>query len=305
MATQRGRRQFAFSILASVSLVTATSLSGQGEAVTKDSTRVLLLEQRFGPDSAGRVLANLERRVVYRVEMIGPGTPVFQPLRRSGRAAFVVPIQTGPTHEPRRFEIFAMQAGPHELTLADLPVGATTMLRLYRDSTETRRVTERRERDAALGLYLAVGIHSGYRLDPTGGADPRGGSDLEGCVLIDAGDTFGTCVGAAWQSFPDATYDVTWLFIEQRARFLTGSIAGRRTAVGAVLRYSHGLSAGPRRLNPGLLGLGLYVRQHLAADGRRRGLSLFGGWLHTRLGEAPETERLDSDRLTVGVSWIP
>ncbi len=298
-------RASALSLCVSLLLVTPPLLAAQDQASPRDTGRVLLLEHRFGPDSAGQTVVTLERQVVYWVELTGPGTPVFQPIRGRPRPAFVVPIVEGAGHQPRRFEVYALQAGPHVLTLADLPPGTTTLLRLYRDVVETGRITAKRERQGALGLSIAGGLHSGYRLDPTGGADPHGGNDVEGCLLLEAGDRFGTCVGVEWQSFPDAAYAVTWLFIEQRARLLTGSIVGRRTDLGAALRYGQALSAGPRHLNPALLGLGLYVRQHLAPEGRRRGLSIVCAWQHGRLGNAPETERLDTDRLTAGITWIP
>lgn len=287
----------------SLLLVTASLVSAQDQA--RDSGRVLLLEHQFGPDSAGQTLVTLERRVVYWVELIGPGTPALQPIRSRPRPAFVVPLAEGAGDEPRRFQVFAMQAGPHVVTLADVPPGTRAMLRLYRDVVETRRISVKLDREAAVGLSIAGGLHSGYRLDPTGGADPRGGRDVEGCALLEAGDRFGTCAGVQWQSFPDAAYAVTWWFLEQRARLWAGSVAGRRTDVGAALRYGHAWPAGPRHLHPGLLSIGLYIRQHFAPQGRRRGWSVFGSWQHGRLGNAPETERLNTDRLTAGVVWIP
>src|ERR1700730_336514 len=98
--------------------VMGAPLAAQDEASVNDSTRVLLLEYRFGPDSAGNAVVALERGVVYRADLTGPGTPVFQPLRRSPRSAFVVPIEEGRTDEPRHFEVYAIQAGPHMVPLS-------------------------------------------------------------------------------------------------------------------------------------------------------------------------------------------
>jgi hypothetical protein len=205
----------------------------------------------------------------------------------------------------RRYEVHAFREGPHTVTLADLPSGGAASLRLYQDVGETQRIVERRERSLSVGVALAGGIHSGYRLDPTGGAEPRGGADYEGCLLLETGSRLSTCLGAARQSFPDA-FDVTWLFLEERARIGTAAlVAGRRTDFSIALRYSTAPNAGPRTLNPGVLGAGLYVTQYLTDAGARRGLRIVAGWQHGRLGNAPETERLNTDRVTAGVIWVP
>jgi hypothetical protein len=286
-------------------LASSSLLVAQEGAIGRDSARVLLLEHRFGPDSAGTIVVRLERRVAYWVEVTGPGTPEFEPIRRRPLAAFLVPIAEGQGDHPRRFELYAVQAGPHQVSLSDLPPGTSATLRLYRDVLETRRIAEKRDREFSVGLVVAVGFHSGYRLDPTGGANPAGGGDAEGCLVAETGNRFGTCIGVERQTFPDAGFTATWLFVEQRARLVSTSVVGRRTDLGAALRYSQALSAGPRHLNPGLLGFGLYLRQYLEPDGHRRGSSIFCAWQHGRLGNAPETERVDTDRLRVGFTWMP
>lgn len=286
-------------------LVTPSLLAAQAEATPRDSSRVLLLEYRFGPDSTASIIVSLERRVVYWAEVTGPGTPLFQPVRHRPRPAFVVPITEGLGDQPRGFEVYALQAGPHQVILSDLPPGTTATLKLYRNVVETQRIAEKLERQTAVGAMVAAGFHSGYRLDPTGGADPHGGTDIEGCILVETG-RLGSCIGMGRQSFPDAGFGVTWVFIETRGRLVSGHLLGsRRTDLVATLRFSQALGAGPRALDPALLGFGLGVTQHLATDGRRRGWSISGAWQHGRLGNAPETERLDTDRFTAAISWIP
>jgi hypothetical protein len=267
---------------------------------------VLVLEHQFGPDSAGNVVVNLEGSIVYWAEVSGPGTPVLQPVARNGQPAFVVPMGAGSNPQPQRFEVYARRTGPHRVSLSDLPPGGTATLRLYRDTGLTRRIAERRDRAFAVGLLLAGGVHNGYRLDPTGGADPRGGRDLEGGLLAESGNRLGTCLGVGRQSFPDAHFSVTWVFLEERVRIVSGRfLGGRRTDLGAALRYSQALDAGPRNLYPALLTFGLHVTQHLATEGRRRGSGVFVAWQHSRLGNALETEFLDTDRFTAGVIWMP
>lgn len=295
-----------WSVCVSLLLVTPSLLAAQEGLTARDSAGVLLLEHRFGPDSAASIVVSLERRVVYMAELTGPGTLVLQPVRRRPRPAFLVPIAEGVGDQPRRFEVYAVQAGPHLVSLSDLPEGTSATLRIYEDVLETRRIAEKRDREFAIGLLVAGGFHTGYRFDPTGGADPDGGSDLEGCIFLEAGNRFGTCVGGGRQSFPDAGFTATWLFIEERVRLVTGQfLGGRRTDLGAALRYSQALAVGPRHLSPGLLGVGVQVTQHFATEGRRRGLRVFFAWQHSRLGDAPETELLDTDRYSVGFIWMP
>ena len=248
----------------------------------------------------------LERKVVYWVELIGPGTPVFHPQRQRPRPAFLVPIAEGEVDAPRRFELYALQTGPHVVSLVDVAPGSVATLRLYQDVVETRRIAAKLDRQIAFGATIATGFHSGYRLDPTGGADPRGGTDFEGGLLLEAGGSLGTCLGVGRQTFPDAGFTATWVFMELQRRIAGGQLLGdRRTDLGAVLRFSRALKAGPRELDPALLGFGLFVNQHLASEGHRRGWRIHLDWQYSRLGEALETERLDTNRFTAGITWIP
>jgi hypothetical protein len=284
-------------------LVVPGLLAAQSEGM-RDSSRVLLLEHRFGSDSSNHVVVQLERGVVYRVEITGPGAPSLQPIKAGALAALLVPVGAATGDGPRQFQAYPYQAGPHAIRLSDVPSGSTAMLRLYRDAGFTRQSRERREHGLAFGVEVGAGIHSGYRLDPTGGANPRGGNDIEGCFLAQAGDLYGTCIGLGRQAFPDASYNVAWAFIEEQGRLVSVHlVGGRRTDLGATLRFSHALSAGPRSLSPSLLSIGLSVIQHLSTQGRR-GVSVFCGWQHGRLGFAPETEKLDTDRFAAGVSWV-
>jgi hypothetical protein len=286
-------------------LVTPTLLAAQHDSSAADSGRVLLLEHRFAPGDTADVVVTLERQVVYWVDLTGPGTPLIRPLRAHARPAFLIEMEESAGAAPRRFEVHALHAGPHRITLSDLPPGTETTLRLYRDTVETRRIALKRDRQVAFGVLAAAGLHSGYRLDPSGGADPRGGTDVEGCILVETGGRLGSCLGMGRQSFPSAGFGVTWVFLEMRSRLVSGHmLGGHRTDLGATLRYSQALGAGPRDLDPALLSIGLYVTQHLTSGGRRLGWSLVCAWQHGRLGDAPETERLDTNRFTAGLAWI-
>lgn len=285
-------------------LLVAPVLAGQTPPVS-DSARVLLLEHHFPADSPSQAVATLRQHVVYWAYVTGPGTPAFQP-EQTGRAALVLLVDSTSMAGVRRFEVHAFRDGPHVVTMTDLPGGTAATLRLYQDVVETQRITENRERVVTLGALLAGGFHSGYRLDPTGGADPRGGADYEACLLLETGSRLSTCLGATRQMLPDAGYNVTWLFIEERARVATAAlVGGRRTDFAVALRYSSAPTAGPRTLNPGMLGAGVYVIQHLSARGLRHGVRIVAGWQHGRLGNAPETEFLDTNRFTAGVIWVP
>jgi hypothetical protein len=136
--------------------------------------------------------------------------------------------------------------------------------------------------------------------------DPSGGSDFEACLLLEIGDRAGTCLGFAKQSFPDAGYTGGWFVVEERVRLLSRQFLGTRTTdFAAAFRYSKGASIGPRHLDPDMLGLGLLMTQHFSTTGRQRGWRTFLEWQHGRLGNAPETEFLDTDRFTLGLVWVP
>jgi hypothetical protein len=272
-----------------------------------DSTRIPMLEHSFTAGSSDSVLVILERRGVYSAEVIGaPATPTFQPVRRYLWPALVVPVSGVQVGQPPRFEVQPGATGPHVVRVSDLPPGATAILRLYRDDVEARSRAKSRDRDFAVGLLLGGGMHSGYRLDPTGGADPAGGRDVDLCILAQSGGRFGACLGMARQSFPDADFTVTWFFVEPRVRLVSGRLFGDlSTDLGAGLRLGQAPETGPRHISPSLLAVGFNVTQHLSPDGRRRGWSLYAAWLHGRLGNVPETERRDSDRVTAGLTWVP
>jgi hypothetical protein len=289
-----------------VLVATPSRSTAQVDAQARDSNRVLLLEHQFGPDSVEPVVVMLERKVVYWAEVTGADTLVVQPTRRRGRPAFLVPIASDSGPGFQRYEVYALQTGPHAITLSQRTPGTTATLRLYRDVAETRRIVQKLDRGVAFGFAFAAGVHTGYRLDPTGGANPRGGRDVEGCLMVETGDRFGTCFGFGRQSFPDAGYSATWLFFEERGRLVSHrTFGGRRADLGASLRFSHGLGVGPRTLTPGILGVGLYLTQRFALEEHRRGWQVSFSWQHGWLGFAPETELLEVDRFTAGVAWVP
>jgi len=272
-------------------------------SVRAQQPRQVVLEHQFRAGSEP-VTIDLRRNAVYKAELAGPGTPTFEPVDGS-RPVFVLPIGDT-TAYLRRFELHVFATGPHVVRIADLTPRDSAFLVLYADTLETARIARNRDRAAALGLSVAAGIHSGYRLDPTGGDDPRGGGDVEACLLLEAGDRFGTCVGYAKQAFPDAQYSASSVFLEERVRLISRQWLGSRTTdLSAMLRYSKGLSVGPRNLSPDMLGVGLLLTQRLSSDGLRRGWRAFLAWQHGRLGNAPETEFLDTDRLTFGLIWSP
>jgi hypothetical protein len=298
-------RTAAFLVCVSLLLTAPSFLAAQVQAFPPDTGRALLLEHRFGPDSAASIVVTLERRGIYWVEFTGPGLPVFQPVLRRPHPAVLLLISEDRSGESRRFELHVIHTGPHRVSLPDVPAGTSATLRLYEDVLVSRQISQKLKRQLVIGLRVAGGFHSGYRLDPNGGADPAGGSDLEGCLVAETGDRFDTCIGGGRQSFPDAGFGTAWLFIEQGARLVSAHVLGaHRIDVGATLRYSEALNAGPRHISPGLLGFGLQVTQHLTTDGGVRGLRIFCAWQHGRLRGAPETELLDSEHFTAGVLWI-
>jgi hypothetical protein len=291
-------------IAAALALALPPPLAAQPGQAVRDTARVLLLEHTFGPDGAGFVVT-LQQHVVYRAVVSGPGDLAIDPQRHGGRPAYLVPISEGATTEARIFEVYPLETGPHTIRLAGLPSAISATLRLYSDTALTRQIQARNARAAAFGLMLDGGVHSGYRLDPTGGASPSGGSDLEACLLVATGDRLTTCVGFGRQHFPSARFSLTWVFIEERAAVARAELMrGHPTELGLAVRFSAGLATGPRSLAPKLLSGGLYVAQRLVG-GMRQGWSVFAAWEHGRLGYTPETEHLDTDRLTAGLTWLP
>ena len=268
--------------------------------LTRESRRVLVMEARVGPDSSAPVEVVLERRVVYWVELSEPAMPAFR--RRDGSTvAFVSPMPGSSTS----FEVFPRHSGTHVLTLTGHASGGSITARIYRDAAETERIAARRDRSLAVGVQVGAGAHTGYRLDPTGGADPSGGHDFEACLLAESGLPLGACIGLARQAFPDHGYTVTWLFLEPRVRvFAREWWGGRRIEIGGSVRFSAAFEVGPREYEPVQAALGVYVSQRLSAGGRR-GLSIVGAFQFARLGGTVETEFLDSQRLTLGVAWLP
>lgn len=261
------------------------------------------VEHRFEGGAPDSLVVELRDRVVYWAEVIGPGTPSFRPVHRYHGLPLIVPHED---RESRRFEIHPGASDRYVVTLAGLSPGTFATLRLVLDEPATQRMAEQHERDLAVGLMIGAGRHSAYRIDPTGGFDPRGGSDFEACMMVRTGGPIDGCLGVGRQTFPDADYDVTWLFVEPRVRLVSAHLfGGSLTDLTAGFRVAQAPETGPRSLDPVQLALGVYVTQHLSGDGRRRDWSIYTAWHHGRLGNTPETEMLNVDRITAGLLWVP
>lgn len=267
--------------------------------------QVIILDQQFRSDTEEAVVV-LHRQVVYRAVLNGPGLLTVES-QRSHRAVFLVPVGDT-TAQPRRFELYALANEPHRVQITNLPPGGAASLQILRDSVETERIAEKLDRSASLGVLFAAGAHTGYRLDPTGGSDPRGGSDVDACMLLEVGDRLGTCLGLTREAFPDARYTANWLFLEERIRVGSRTwLRDHATDLAVTVRLSKGVSIGPRRLDPDLVGAGVQLVQSLSPSHRRRGWRIILGWAHSLLRDAPETETefLHVDRLTGGFMWVP
>jgi hypothetical protein len=287
-------------LAASALVVPLAALDAQA---LRDSGRVQLVELRLGPEDADTVA--LRRGIVYWAEVVGSGTPLLVPVEPRDRGALVVPLADG-ANGSRRFEVYAMADGRHVLRLSDVPAGTRTTVKLYQDVAATRRVAERHDREFAFGVLVGAGVHTGYRIDPRDSASPSGGGDLEGCLLLEVGDRFSACLGAGRQSFPAMGSTFGWFFMEARGVIArTRALGDRRLELGATLRYAQGPFVGTPEVYPGLLAVGVFVRQHLAPLERRRGLSVFGAWQHSRVISVPGIDGRNAERLTAGLTWVP
>ena len=288
------------SLGASLLVVTPGLLAAQATSPTDDSALVLVVEHRFA-GSSDQVLVSLERNVVYRLIVSGPGVPVFHAAHGGGQSAFVVPVGRDTSALVRRFEAYPYQTGEHAILLSDLPAGATTTLRLYRDVNETRR-TRPLEPVIAVGVQLGAGAHSGYRLDSAGVVSPKAGTDWEASILAVAGDRITLCVGFSEQSLPDAGFSVHWTFIQGSGRVVSAYLAGRhRTDLAVAVRYSGAKEVGPQQFSPHLTSFGLYLTQHLSEGSR--GWSGYASWLLSRLSQSGRAT-LTTNRVMAGVTWV-
>ncbi len=102
--------------------------------------QVLLLEHTFRADSADSILLTLTRRIVYRAEVAGPGTPALQPVRRRDRQAYLVPSAEGASDQLRQFNLYPLENGPHWLRLDGVPAGAAVLVRIYGDTAVAPQV---------------------------------------------------------------------------------------------------------------------------------------------------------------------
>jgi len=267
--------------------------------------RVLIAELHFGHDSAGTPTVELKKETVYWAEVVGRGTPVLKAVK-SGREAFLVPVEDGSEPTPARFHIYPMESGLHAVTLVDQDSAGTALLRLHRDVAETERVHRLNEEGGIIGLVFAAGVHSGLGLDSLAGPSPSGGSNYEACLLMQSSDRFATCVGGARQYMPDEDLLVGWLFLEERARLLTvRPLGNRNTDFGVAVRLSKSMGVGSRAVYPGMLSFGLHVRQHLNAGGHRRGLSGVMSWQHGALKGSYASKDPTTDEFVAGLIWVP
>jgi hypothetical protein len=300
----RSARRLSWALLALLALVRSVA-AAQAPAAAPPEAGVVVLEHRFVEGTSETVSVPLTRRVRYRASVSGPGVPQFAPAQRYHQPALVVADPDREGNGFSWFEVYPGETGAHYIRLSGLTEGSAVTLRVYRDDAETERAAEARDQDFAVGLSFGGGVHSGYRLDPTSGV-AESGSDLEGCLVADTGHWFSTCLGGGRQTLPSAGLSVTWFFLEPRARLISSHLFGRhRFDLGTSLRLAQATQTGPRGISPSLIAVGLHAVQHLSADMRQRGWSLYTAWQYGRIGNVPETEDRNTGRFSAGITWIP
>lgn len=287
------------------SLVTA-----QGEGPAHDSTLVSLLQRRFA-DSSDTAVVSLRHKVVYLVEVRGPGTPVFRDPRRGGEDAFVLPIAPGADTLLRRFQVYPYLTGTYILRLVAMPAGATASLHLYGDPWETRRAEMRGVHFISFGVLVGAGVHSGYQIDPNlpsqvqpvPATSPKGGTDWSASLIAEVGDRLSVGIGIEEQSYGGPIFSVHWGFAEGRVRLVSAHLLARhRTDLLGALRYGETSGVGPNQVNPTQFSYGFYVSQQLTEGSR--GWSAYLTWQHDYLYHTTAVAQRGSDRFMGGIAWL-
>lgn len=264
---------------------------------------MLILELRLTSDSSVSRTVELRKGILYWVEVSGPGTVIIRSADGK-RDAFIVPIES--LDAWRRFQVFAMQSGPHTLTLTERPAGTDATLRILSDTATTEKLRAERDHGFAIGFAVTGGMHTGLAIDSMGGTSPRRGTDIEGCLLLRSGSVASTCLGFGRQQFPDAGLSLGWFFLEERLRFLGGHlIRSRPTDLEATLRFGQSTGIPGRNVYPTVIAFGLQLVQHLGGDNRRHGVSAVASWQHQGLRGAPTSRDRASNRFGLGISWLP
>ncbi len=297
-------------VITSLIMLMPSLVTAQSEGPVHDSALAAILQRRF-TDSSDTETVTLQHKVVYLVEVRGPGTPVFRDPRRGGEDAFVLPIAPGEDTLLRRFHVYPYLTGAYILRLAAMPAGAIANLSLYRDSGETRRVVMQDIHFISVGVSVGAGVHSGYQIDPNlpsqvqpvPAGSPKGGTDWSASLIAEVGDRLSVGVGLEEQSFVGPIFSVHWGFAEGRVRLVSGHLLARhRTDLLVALRCSETSGVGPDQVNPTQLSYGLYVSQQLTEASR--GWSAYLTWQHDHLNHTPESSQRSSDRFMGGVAWL-
>ena len=272
-----------------------------------DSATVVLAEHHFTAGTTDSVVLQLKKSGYYWAELEGnTGTLIIRPINGAKWEALVVPLSAQGNPGVEVFEVHPGSTGPHAVLVKVRSPGSSATLRLYGNEVEARAIAAREDRSWGIGLGLAGGFHSGYRLEPTGATNPAGGSDYEGCIIIESPVGLGGCLGVGRHNLPDADMTVTWFFIEPRLRLLSPRLLGSsRTDFGIALRIAQAGGSAPRPIDPSQIAAGAYITHHLASDGRTRGLSFHLAYQRARLGNVPVTEDRNFDRIVGGITWVP
>ncbi|HEY7634835.1 MAG TPA: hypothetical protein VH763_04790, partial [Gemmatimonadales bacterium] len=207
-------------------------------SVAPDTTRaaeLLVVEQDWrGPEDS--VVVRLRKGGVYRAEVLGTSAPLTAVAQDPPRyPAFVYQRDGAGADGSLVFELHPARSALHVLKLAGMTPGSEVVLRVYSNELEAQRFAQEKDRKWGIGLALAAGFHSSYRLEPVSGIDPAGGSAMEGCLVLDSGRGVSGCLGGGYESLPGMDYGIEWAFAEARVQLLSGRLIGDRLSQAGIL----------------------------------------------------------------------
>lgn len=287
-------------------VIALAATPGTATAQVPDTTLggTLLAQSLLTPPYLDTLQVPLQRRGLYWIAVWPPATGLHVVAIDAHRTvAYALRIREGAGTRPTIIEVHPRTTATHAILISPSQATDTIRISVYSDPKTEAQIQARRERVWGIGLAVAAGYHTGYRIQALE-ASAKASTDEEGGLLFGSSGRLALLLGAGYDHRYAGAPAVTVVFAEPRLRLARWSLGTRAMTIEICVRAARGSASGVT-LDPNYLAAGTLLTYHLDHRPGARGWVVSLELLQGQVGNIVYQGDPDFTRAAIGLSWLP